>query len=124
MKVNRPYVIIGLLGVALLAVLAVGWHLRQRSNERISQLETELGTLRQQEKQSAVDRRVSRQMEEIAYGQQALSEERSREAIRQSEIAQEMTLRSESERKKAIEAQNTAEVSAGEAIKAYRLAEQ
>lgn len=124
MKVNRPYVIIGLLGVALLAVLAAGWHLRQRSNARISQLETELGTLRQQEKQSAVDRRVSRQMEEIAYGQQALSEERSREAIRQSEIAQEMTLRSESERKKAIEAQNTAEVSAGEAIKAYRLAEQ
>ncbi len=112
------------MGIALLAVLAVGWHIRQLNRQRISELETELGALREREKQSVVDRRVSRQMEQIAYGQQALSEERSREAIRQSEIAQEMTLRSENERKKAIEAQNTAEQAAGEAMRAYRLAEQ
>ena len=62
-------------------------------------------------------------MEEIAYGQQALSEERSQEAIRQSEIAQRMTLLSEAERKKAIEAQGIAELSATEAMDAYQMAE-
>ena len=97
--------------------------MHQNDHERISELELQLSTLREQEKQSAVDRRVSKQMEEIAYGQQALSEERSKEAIRQSEIAQEMTLRSETERKKAIEAQGIAEESAQEAMNAYQMAE-
>jgi WD40 repeat protein len=97
--------------------------MRHSNDERISELESQLGELREQEKQSAVDRRVSKQMEEIAYGQQILSEERSREAIRQSEIAQEMTLRSETERQKAIEAQGIAEMSAQEALNAYQMAE-
>ena len=97
--------------------------MHQNAGERISELESQLGVLRKQEKQSIVDRRVSKQMEEIAYGQQTLSEERSQEAIRQSEIAQEMTLRSEAERKRAIEAQGIAEESAQEAMNAYQMAE-
>ena len=76
--------------------------MHQNAGERISELESQLGVLRKQEKQSIVDRRVSKQMEEIAHGQQVLAEERSDEAIRQSEIAQEMTRLSESERQKAI----------------------
>ena len=113
------------LSVAFLLLLsvAVGLYMRHRDGERIATLETQLGALREQEKQSLVDRRVSKQMEEIAYGQQVLSEERSQEAIRQSEIAQEMTLRSETERKKAIEAQGLAELSASEAMNAYQMAE-
>lgn len=111
------------MGVLLLSVVTAGLYLHQNDHERISELELQLSTLREQEKQSAVDRRVSKQMEEIAYGQQALSEERSKEAIRQSEIAQEMTLRSETERKKAIEAQGIAEESAQEAMNAYQMAE-
>ena len=116
-------IIIGCLGVLLLLLVAVTLYMRHGNDERISELETEIDALRKHEKQSEVDRRVSQQMEEIAYGQQVLSEERSKEAIRQSEIAQEMTLRSESERKKAIEAQGIAEESAQEARNAYQMAE-
>lgn len=91
--------------------------------KRIDELESQLSVLREQEQRSAVDRRVSKQMEQIAYGQQTLSEERSQEAIRQSEIAQEMTLLSEAERQKALRAQGIAEESATEAMAAYQMAE-
>ena len=93
-------------------------------DERINDLEAQLGDLRKQEEQFAVDRRVSQQLEKIAYGQQALSEERSREAIRQSEIAQAATLRSEAERQNALKAQAAAESSAAEAQASYQMAEQ
>ena len=111
------------MGVLLLVSVVGAFYMRRSNDERISELETEIDALRKHEKQSEVDRRVSKQMEEIAYGQQTLSEERSKEAIRQSEIAQEMTIRSESERKKAIEARGIAEESAQEARNAYQLAE-
>jgi hypothetical protein len=111
------------MGVLLLASVAAGVYTHHVDDQSIRELETQIGELREQEKQSAVDRRVSKQMEEIAYGQQILSEERSSEAIRQSEIAQEMTLRSEAERQKAIVAQGIAEKSAQEAKDAYQMAE-
>ena len=120
---NRSAIITGCLGVLLLSSVAAGLYIHYNDDERISELESQLSVLREQEKQSAVDRRVSKQMEEIAYGQQTLSEERSQEAIRQSEIAQEMTIRSETERKKALEAQGIAEESAQEAMNAYQMAE-
>ncbi len=116
-------IIVWCMGILLLSSVVAGLYLRHHDDEHISELESQLGELREQAKQSAVDRSVSKQMEEIAYGQQALSEERSREAIRQSEIAQEMTLRSEAERRKAIEAQSIAEMSAQEALSAYQMAE-
>ncbi len=97
--------------------------MRRHHNDRVKELETQLDELRKQEQQALVDRRISKQMEEIAYGQQALSEERSREAIRQSEIAQMMTLRSETERRNALDAQSAAEYSAEEALTSYQLAE-
>ncbi len=103
--------------------VVAGLYVRHGDSERIRQLESQLSTLRKQEQQSVVDRRVSKQMEELAYGQQALSEERSREAIRQSEIAQRMTLRSEAERQNALRAQAAAEASAEEAKASYQLAE-
>lgn len=115
--------IIGLLGVLLLLTVAAGVYLHYSDRERISELESQLDVLREQEQRSAVDRRVSKQMEEIAFGQQILSEERSQEAIRQSEIAQRMTLLSEAERQKAITAQGIAEKSATEAMNAYQMAE-
>ena len=101
---NRKNIIIGSLSILLLSSIVAGGYLYHSNDDRINELESQLGALRQQEKQSAVDRRVSKQMEEIAFGQQALSEERSQEAIRQSEIAQEMILRSETEGQKAIKA--------------------
>ena len=120
---NRKDVIIGCMGVLLLSSVSAGLYVHHVDDERISELEAQLDVLHEQEKQSVVDRRVSKQMEEIAFGQQTLSEERSREAIRQSEIAQEMTLRSETERKRAIEAQGIAEDAAQEAMTAYQMAE-
>ena len=120
---NKQTVIIGVLGGLLLSSVALGLFSYRSDQKRISELESQLSFLREQEQRSAVDRRVSKQMEEIAYGQQTLSEERSQEAIRQSEIAKKMTLLSEAERKKAIEAQGVAEKSAAEALTAYQMAE-
>ena len=110
--------------VLLLGLATAAYYLHRSDGERISELETELGLLREREKQSEIVRGVSEQMEEIAYGQQALSEERREEAIRQFERAQAATLRSEAERKKALLAQAAAEVSAGEALASYKMAEQ
>ena len=121
---NRQEVIIGVMGILLLSSVAIGLYTNLANRERINELESQLSVLRAQEQRSAVDRRVSKQMEEIAYGQQALSEERSQEAIHQSEIAQKMTILSEAERKKAIEAQGIAERAATEAMAAYQMEEQ
>ena len=120
---NRGKVIIGCMGVLLMGTAAAGLWMQRDGQERIKALESELSVLRKQEEQSLVDRRVSQQLEKIAYGQEERAEERSREAIRQSEIAQEMTLRSEAERKRALQAQAAAEVSAEEARRSYQLAE-
>ncbi len=120
---KRYNIILGSLGVLLLLLAVAVLYIRHIDGVRIGELESQIGELREQEKQSDVDRRVSKQMEEIAYGQQLLSEERSNEAIRQSEIAQEMTIRSEAERQKAIIAQGIAETSAKEAKNAYQIAE-
>ena len=121
---NRQEVIIGVMGVLLLLSVAIGLYTNLANRERINELESQLSVLRAQEQRSVVDRRVSKQMEQIAYGQQALSEERSQEAIHQSEIAQKMTILSEAERKKAIEAQGIAERAATEAMAAYQMEEQ
>ena len=107
----------------MLSSAAIGYYTHLADKERISDLESQNIVLRGQERRSAIDRRVSEQMEKIAYGQQTLSEERSLEAIRQSEIAKKMTILSEAERRKAIEAQGIAEQSATEALDAYQMAE-
>ena len=121
----KKSVIIGCIGAVLLLGLATASYYKHRGDdERISELETELRVLREREKHSEIVSSVSEQMEEIAYGQQTLSEERSREAIRQSEIAQAATLRSEAERQIALQAQAAAEISAGEAKASYQMAEQ
>ena len=120
---NKKDIVIVCLTGLLIATVVVALHDRKADDDYVRSLEEEVALLHQKEKQSAVDRRVSKQMEEIAYGQQALSEERSLEAIRQSKIAQEMTLRSEAERKNALRAQAAAEASEHEARQAFLMAE-
>lgn len=122
MKIEK--LVIGCLGGLLIAFAAGGSYMHRNDGERISELESQLGVLKKQEEKSDVDRRVSQQMEKIANGQQILAEERSREAIRQAEIAQAATLRSEADREKALRAQAAAEVSAEEAKNSYLMAEQ
>ena len=63
---KRNNIIIGCVGGLLLSSVAVGLYLHRDDQRRISELESQLSTLRQQEQRSAVDRRVSKQMEEIA----------------------------------------------------------
>ena len=121
----KKNLIIGCLFVLLLSGIAVAaYNMHLHDGERISELEIELSAMREREKQSEIVRGISEQMEEIAYGQQALSEERSEEAIRQFERAQAATLRSEAERQKALHAQAAAEASAEEALASYQIAEE
>lgn len=116
-------IIIGCLGGLLLVSGVWFIHTHQGDQERINELEAQVVVLQRQGENSELDRSVSEQMEHIAQGQQALSEERSQEAIRQSEIAQAATLRSEAERRNAVKAQAAAEVSAAEALESYKMAE-
>ena len=116
--------VIGGLGILLLASTTAGFLVWQTYSNRNKQLEEMVSRLQEQENYSVVDRMVSKQMEEIAYSQQQLSDERSLEAIRQKEIAEEMTVRSETERQNAIRAQAEAEASAQQALESYQMAEQ
>jgi len=121
--VKREKWIIGCLCGLLLALGVLYLHSRHQDKARIHELEVKVVVLQKQGETSELDRSVSEQMEDIAHGQQALSEERSREAIRQSEIAQAATLRSEAERRHALKAQAAAETSAAEALASYQMAE-
>ena len=104
---KKNVIIVCLVGL-LIALGVVGFQSRHSDHERINELEAQVKTLQQEGENSELDGSVSEQMELIANGQQALSEERSQEAIRQSEIAQAATLRSEAERQNALKAQATA----------------
>lgn len=121
---DRKSIITGCLGALLLGTAATAVVLLNASNQHVKALESELKALKLHAKRSAVDRSISRQMEEIAYQQQAVSERRREEALQQTLIAQDMTRRSETERQNALKAQATAEASEREAREAYRLAEQ
>ena len=116
--------VIGCMGILLLASTTAGFLVWRTYSNRNKELEEQLSRLQEQENYSVVDRMVSKQMEEIAYSQQQLSDERSQEAIRQKEIAEEMTVRSETERQNAIRAQAAAEASAQEALESAQMAEQ
>ena len=120
---KREKWIIGCLCGLLLALGVLYLHSRHQDKARIHELEAKVVVLQKRGETSELDRSVSEQMEDIAHGQQALSEERSREAIRQSEIAQAATLRSEAERRNALKAQAAAETSAAEALASYQMAE-
>ena len=111
------------MGGLLLALGLSAVYTRHQDKAHIHELEARVVVLQRQGENSELDRSVSEQMENIAHGQQALSEERSREAIRQSEIAQAATLRSEAERQNALKAQAAAETSAAEALASYQMAE-
>ena len=66
----KKSVIIGCISAVLLLGLATAsYYMHRGDGERISVLETELRVLREREKQSEINRDVSQQMEEIAYGQ-------------------------------------------------------
>lgn len=115
--------VIGCLGALLLLAAMAGYYAWRSENHRNQELEEQLKVLQDHDKRSAVDRSISKQMENIAFEQQAVSERRREEALQQTMIAQEMTRRSEMERQNALKAQAIAEKSEKEAREAYLLAE-
>ena len=111
---GKKNIVIGCAGALLLLAAGLLYNQLRDYKEHIGELERELAEMRKREKQAAVDRSVSHQMEEIARGQQILSEERSREAIRQSEIAQAATLErqrreADTQRRQAVYARHVAD---------------
>ena len=98
----------------------LGW---KAEREKVEDLEKEVEALRLQERRSAVDRSVSKQMEELANEQREISDEKREEAIQQTRVANEMRLRSELERQNAIIAERNAVASERKAVEASEIAE-
>lgn len=85
-------------------------------NRRVAALQIRLDEARREAEEAIVIRSVSRQMEEIAYQQKALSDMQRTKAERQAEENYRMKLRVEQEWKRAVEARREAEL-------AYRMAD-
>ena len=98
----------------------LGW---KAEREKVEDLEKKVEALRLQERRSAVDRSVSKQMEELANEQREISDEKREEAIQQTRVANEMRLRSELERQNAIIAERNAVASERKAVEASEIAE-
>jgi hypothetical protein len=109
-----------LMAVAVLAVLAfvvvgayqMGAH---RSNGEVAELNDEVERLRAGERDAAVVKRVSQQMEDIAYQQKAISDQQRDRAEEQSLLATQNASRAEMESRAAHEAENKATAAAQEA---------
>ena len=116
-------IIVSIVG-ALLAGAAVtglsGWYYE---HQKVGDLEAQMEVLKLQEMRSAVDRSVSKQMEEIANEQREVSDEKREEALLQTRVANEMRIRSEVERLNALEAEQKALASEKKAREASLIAE-
>ena len=116
-------IITGIAGVLLAGAAATGFLGWQAERQKVENLEKEVEALRLQEMRSAVDRSVSKQMEEIANEQREISDEKREEALQQTRVANEMRLRSEMERQNAIIAEKNAVASEKKAVEASEIAE-
>ena len=116
-------IITGVAGVLLAGAAATGFLGWKAEREKVENLEKEVEALRLQERRSAVDRSVSKQMEELANEQREISDEKREEAIQQTRVANEMRLRSELERQNAIIAERNAVASERKAVEASEIAE-
>lgn len=99
----------------------MGWYAAEKKN---SFLNNELTKLRREVRIAAVERSVSRQMEEIAIEQKDISDEQREEALQQTRIANELRERSEIERHNAVIAQQQALASERRALEAFDQAEE
>ena len=121
------------LGIALILLLLVGisgyflivfWEKAQAQTQEKELLVAQLREANEAQKSAIITRRVSSQLEEIAYQQKEISDQQRQEAIHQTLIAEQMRDHAELEREKAITAQQAA-VEAYEQMDAQkRLADQ
>lgn len=124
----RKGLYIGILGLLAVLVSIGGVALFYRDYQsqlaRNVQLEKKLKEAREISKEAIVTRRVSAQLEEIAYQQKDISDQQRREALRQKQIADEMRIHAENEQEKALEAQQAAMEAYGAMEAQKRLADQ
>lgn len=120
-RINKLWLII------LLAILVAGsiafWVGYSVNNTQKKELQAQLKDLTDKEKRSAIERRISAQMEEIAIEQTEISDQQREEALQQTRIANEMRQQAELERRNAQEAEQNALSSEKRAVDASRLAE-
>jgi len=113
----------GILTVLLLLSLLSNFLIWKVGSDRQRDLESQVAQLQALEKRSTVVRGVSRRMEEIAFQQKLVSDNRREEALEQARIAQQMTRLSEQERQRALKAEREATASELSAREAYETAE-
>ena len=95
----------------------------QEEHRRVKSLEDIVAELQRREKRSAVDRSISKQMEEIAFEQKIISDEQREHALQQTRVANEMREQSERERQNALTAERNAVASEKRALEASAQAE-
>ena len=120
---NRKKIVTWAIGLLLTGTSVSGLLGWQSANKRADSLEKQVAEYQKQAEQSAVDRSVSRQMEEIAYQQKEISDEQRVEAEQQTLLAQQMQHQSEVERQNALEAERKAVASEHQAHDAREVAE-
>lgn len=117
MKSYTKYIIsAGALALVVGGVGAVAYQMgKQQSVGEVAELNNEVEQLRAGEKEAAVVKRVSQQMEDIAYQQKAISDQQRDRAEEQSMLAMQNAARAEMESRAAHEAENKANAAAKEA---------
>ena len=111
---NRPYILSVLIALAVIAgVASVSYILgSRRSKSEIAALKDEINRLESAEKDAAIVKRVSQQMEDIAYQQKAISDQQRDRAEEQSVLATRNAARAEMESRAARQAELKANAAA------------
>lgn len=110
-------IILGIICV-LLAVLCVSLYRTSVKQGRTSEeLENQLTEMQEKEMNALVVRRISQQMEDIAYQQKEISDRQREEAMMQTRIANEMRMQAEIQRR-------NAEYAKKDAVEAFQVAEE
>lgn len=113
----KIHIIWGIISILLITLISDLYYSYSHLLAETVKLHTQLTDLMEKEKRTSVVRRISKQMEDIAYQQKDISDKQREEAIMQTRIANEMRKRAEAERLKAQEAEK-------QAISSYKLAEE
>ena len=111
---SRPYILSALIALAVIAGVATVSYLlgSRRSKAEIAALQDEIGRLESAEKDAAIVKRVSQQMEDIAYQQKAISDQQRDRAEEQSVLATQNAVRAEMESRAAHQAELKANAAA------------
>ena len=120
-KFILPVIILAIAGIAVAVAYNVG---KGQKEVQLSELTEEVERLRAGEQEAAVVKRVSQQMEDIAYQQKAISDEQRDRAEEQSILATQNAERAEKESHAAREAEQKANAAAEEAKKERANAEE